>query len=62
MEIEIAGLDISVEEYRARVAESLPQKRYLQPEEVAALAVYLCRPEALGIEGQDITIAMGSSW
>ena len=54
--------DVSVEEYRAKVAESLPQKRYLKPEEVGALAVFLCRPEALGIEGQDITIAMGSQW
>ena len=62
MEIEIAGLDVSVEEYRAKVAESLPQKRYLSPGEVGALAVFLCRPEALGIEGQDITIAMGSQW
>jgi 3-hydroxybutyrate dehydrogenase len=62
MEIEIAGLDISVEAYRAQVAASLPQKRYLKPEEVAALAAFLCRPEALGIEGQDITIAMGSQW
>ena len=62
MEIEISKLDISVEAYRAQVAASLPQKRYLSPEEVAALAVFLCRPEALGIEGQDITIAMGSQW
>jgi len=62
MEIEIAGLDTSVEAYRAQIAEGLPQKRYLQPEEVATLAAFLCRPEALGIEGQDITIAMGSQW
>ena len=62
MEIEIAGLDVSVEDYRAKVAEGLPQKRYLKPEEVASLAAFLCRPDALGIEGQDITIAMGSQW
>src|SRR6185369_17928219 len=62
MEIEIAGLNLSVEEYQAKVAETLPQKRFLKPEEVGALAVFLCRPEALGIEGQDITIAMGSQW
>ena len=37
---------------RAKVAESLPQKRYLSPGEVGALAVFLCRPEALGIEGR----------
>jgi NAD(P)-dependent dehydrogenase (short-subunit alcohol dehydrogenase family) len=62
MEIAIAGLDISVEQYRAQLAASLPQKRFLKPDEVAALAAFLCRPEALGIEGQDITIAMGSQW
>ena len=62
LEIEIAGLNLSVEEYRAQVAAGLPQKRYLTAEEVAALAAFLCRPEALGIEGQDITIAMGSQW
>jgi 3-hydroxybutyrate dehydrogenase len=62
MEIEIAGLDVSVDDYRAKVAAGLPQKRYLTPDEVAALAAFLCRPEALGIEGQDITIAMGSQW
>jgi 3-hydroxybutyrate dehydrogenase len=61
-EIEIAGLDVTVEEYRAKIADSLPQKRYLQPSEVAALAIFLCRDEALGIEGEDITIAMGSHW
>jgi 3-hydroxybutyrate dehydrogenase len=61
-EIEIAGLDISVEEYRARVAETLPQKRFLDPDEVAALVAFLCRDEALGINAEDITIAMGSLW
>ena len=40
-----------MEEYRAQVAQSLPQKRYLKPEEVGALAVFLCRPEALGHRG-----------
>jgi 3-hydroxybutyrate dehydrogenase len=61
-EIEIAGLDISVEEYRARVAKGLPQKRFLDPDEVAALVVFLCRDEAFGINAESITIAMGSLW
>jgi NAD(P)-dependent dehydrogenase (short-subunit alcohol dehydrogenase family) len=61
-EIEIAGLDVSVEEYRRRVAEGLPQKRFLSPDEVAALVAFLCRDEAFGITGEDITIAMGSLW
>jgi 3-hydroxybutyrate dehydrogenase len=62
MEIDIAKRDISVDEYRAEIMASLPQKRFLSPAEVGALAAFLCRPEALGIEGQDITIAMGSQW
>lgn len=61
-EIAIAGLDITVEEYRARVAEGLPQKRLLEPDEVAALAAFLCGEEAFGITAEDITIAMGSLW
>jgi 3-hydroxybutyrate dehydrogenase len=61
-EIEIAGLEVSVEEYRARVAEGLPQKRFLDPDEVAALAAFLCRDEAFGINAEDVTIAMGSPW
>jgi len=61
-EIEIHGLNMTVDEYRASIAQSLPQKRFLSPHEVAALAVFLCREEARGIEAQDITIAMGSQW
>jgi 3-hydroxybutyrate dehydrogenase len=61
-EIAIAGLQMTVEEYRAKVADGLPQKRFLQPSEVAALAAFMCRDEAFGIAGEDITIAMGSHW
>ena len=62
LEIEIAGLDVSVDDYRAQVAATLPQKRYLTPEEVAALALHLCRPDAASLSGEAITIAMGSQW
>ena len=61
-EIAIAGLDITVEDYRRRVAEDLPQKRFLDPDEVAALIAFLCRDEAFGITAEAITIAMGSHW
>jgi NAD(P)-dependent dehydrogenase (short-subunit alcohol dehydrogenase family) len=61
-EIAIAGLDITVEEYRARVAEGLPQKRFLHPDEIAALIAFLCREEAYGINAEAINIAMGSLW
>jgi 3-hydroxybutyrate dehydrogenase len=61
-EIAIAGLDITVEEYRSRIAAGLPQKRFLDPDEVAALALFLCRDEAAGINAEDVTMAMGSLW
>lgn len=62
LEVGIFGLGLSVDEYRKKTAEGLPQRRFLKPEEVGALAAFLCRDEALGIEGADITIAMGSLW
>jgi NAD(P)-dependent dehydrogenase (short-subunit alcohol dehydrogenase family) len=61
-EIAIAGLNITVEEYRSRIAAGLPQKRFLDADEVAALALFLCREEAAGINAEDVTIAMGSLW
>lgn len=39
-----------------------PQKRMIQPEEIGAMAAHLCREEAVGITGQDITISAGSIW
>ncbi len=61
-EIAIAGLQISVEEYRRRIAADLPQKRFLSPEEIAGLALFLCRDGASGINAEDVTMAMGSQW
>jgi len=39
-----------------------PQKRLVQPAEIGALAAYLCREEALGITGQDLTVSAGALW
>ena len=61
-EIAIAGLEITVEEYRDRVAKDLPQKRFLHPDEIGALIAFLCREEAFGINAEAINIAMGSLW
>jgi NAD(P)-dependent dehydrogenase (short-subunit alcohol dehydrogenase family) len=49
-------------QYRARIVESIPQKRFIQPSEIGALAAYLCRDEALGITMQDLTLSAGSVW
>lgn len=40
---------------------SSPQKRIIQPEEIASVAVFLCRDEAFGITMQDITVSGGAS-
>ena len=60
--IEEEGVDVTVEGYRARLAEAYPEKRLVTPEEIAALAAFLCRDEAFGISAQDITVAGGSLW
>ena len=60
--IEEEGVDMTVEEYRASLAEGYPQKRLVTSEEIGALAAFLCRDEAFGISAQDITVAGGSLW
>jgi NAD(P)-dependent dehydrogenase (short-subunit alcohol dehydrogenase family) len=60
--IEAERVDLTVEQYRAKLAQSYPQGRLVTPEEVAALAAYLCRDEALAVSGEDITVAGGSRW
>ena len=44
------------------VAEQNPQKRIIQPDEVAALAAFLCREEAKGITMENIQITGGALW
>ena len=53
----ILGLPVeqAVEVMKARV----PQRRFLQPEEVATLAVYFASPESDGVTGQAYTIDGG---
>ena len=60
--IEVEQVDISVEQYRDNLAAGYPQKRLVQPVEIGALSAFLCREEALGISGEDITVAAGSLW
>jgi 3-hydroxybutyrate dehydrogenase len=58
----LEGVTESEEEYRARIAQSIPQRRFMQPAEIGALAAYLCRDDALGMTMQDLTLAGGSIW
>jgi NAD(P)-dependent dehydrogenase (short-subunit alcohol dehydrogenase family) len=46
----------------AQEKEANPQHRMIQPIEIGALAAYLCREEAFGITGQDLTVSGGSLW
>ena len=43
-----------------RCREEIPMRRFLAPEEVAAMAVYLASEEAAGITGQAYTISCGA--
>ena len=52
----------SGDEYLAGAIDETPQKRIVQPEEIGALAAYLCREEAFGVTGQDLTVSAGSLW
>jgi NAD(P)-dependent dehydrogenase (short-subunit alcohol dehydrogenase family) len=56
------GQGATVEENFAAIAESMPQKRLVQVEEIAAAALYLCSEEALGLTGEGITISGGALW
>jgi NAD(P)-dependent dehydrogenase (short-subunit alcohol dehydrogenase family) len=48
--------------YLADAISQTPQKRIVQPREIGALAAYLCREEAFGVTGQDLTVSAGSLW
>jgi NAD(P)-dependent dehydrogenase (short-subunit alcohol dehydrogenase family) len=61
-QIETHGQEGSVEENFARIAEAMPQKRLIEPDEIAALAVFLCREEAAALTMQDLTVSGGALW
>jgi len=49
-------------EYFADIKRSNPQKRMIQPAEIAELVLYLCRDNALGMTMQDLVFSAGSLW
>lgn len=50
------------DELIAQEKEANPQHRLIQPKEIGALAAFLCKEEAFGITGQDLTVSGGSLW
>ncbi len=62
MAIQARNAGTSVEAEYAKVIDEQPQKRLVQPRELAALAAFLCRDEALGITMEDIQLNAGALW
>src|SRR5690606_31406749 len=60
--VEREGKGRSLEEAMREIAAQNPQRRIIQPEEVAALAAFLCREEAKGITMENIQITGGALW
>ncbi len=56
------GDNRSVEQQIADVEASYPQGRLIEPEEIAALAVFFCRDDARGLTMESINVAGGSLW
>ncbi len=56
------GESPSVEAGRAEAMKSYPQGRFIEPEDVASLAVYLCGDAAGRITMEDLRVAGGALW
>lgn len=52
-------LGIEADQVESALLQRVPMRRFLQPEEIAHLAVYLGSPESAGMTGQTITISGG---
>ena len=50
----LAGIRMSVEEYRTLIAQTLPQKRFLKPAEIGRCVAFSCREEAFEISAEDV--------
>ena len=61
-ELEARQRAMSVEEVWAERAEEYPAGRIVAPEEVANTIAFLASEEASGVNGEAITVALGSLW
>ena len=62
MKIQARKAGHSVDEEIARLVAEQPQQRLVQPQELGALAAFLCRDEAVGITMEDIQLNAGALW
>ncbi len=60
--VEREGKGRTAEEAMAEIARGNPQQRMLQPQEIAALAIFLCSDAAKGITMENIQITGGALW
>jgi NAD(P)-dependent dehydrogenase (short-subunit alcohol dehydrogenase family) len=51
---------ISVDEARAKMTAISPLQRFVDPEDVARAAVFLCCDEAVGVTGEDLNVSAGA--
>jgi NAD(P)-dependent dehydrogenase (short-subunit alcohol dehydrogenase family) len=58
-DVHAKALGVSLDELKATAASRIPQGRFLEPTEVAHIAVYLGSAESDGMTGQTITISGG---
>ena len=61
-EVEMGRITVPLDDHLAALAEDMPQKRWIQPDEIGAFALFLCGEKARGLTMENIRIAGGSLW
>lgn len=60
--VALEGKGRSVNQAMADIAEANPQKRIIQPEEIAALVAFLCGDAAKGLTMENVQVTGGALW
>ena len=61
-QIAMLGIDQSLDDYLDDILENVPQKRWIEADEIGVFAAFLCRDEARGLTMGDVTISGGAMW